>query len=274
MKRSYSEYVFDKNLALARRMTDDELRRILHSAWVDGVVPPKEVRLMYDSTRMECLVKEGKCMHYFFTGEGMHDWLSNCATDFTDEHMSVIKNIPIEGVPFESETKDREFVAKVFMLHFLGGNSPCYLCMALLEKNGWWACYVTDARHNTVYFTQTSKKDVFNPLEKMVGTVASAISYVKCFPDTVINGVPADVKHPNHFKGVKSKSIGMHESLVVRDGPSPHYRSGHFRYLEAERFKKARFTTVFVHGTFVKGKSKVVLSPEDSEKDVVILEGV
>ena len=271
MKRAYSEYVYDNNLALARRMTDDELRLTLHSAWVDNVTPAKDIRMIYDTTRMECFIKEGKCMHYFFTGEGMHDWLSNCATDFTDEHMSVIRNIPIQGVPYESETETREFVAKVFVLHFLGGNSPCYVGMALLENTGWWACYVSDAKHNTVYFTKGSLKGAPNPLEKMTGTIAAALSYVKCFPDTVSVGVPADVKHPNHYRKCEAKSIGMHESLVERDGPSPHYRSGHFRYLESERFTKARFTTVFVHGTFVKGKSMVVLSPEDSGKDAVVL---
>ena len=54
--------------------------------------------------------------------------------------------------------------------------------------------------------------------------------------------------------------------IIIRDGPCPHYRVGHFRYLSSERFRVKRGMTVFVHGAFVKGKAKTVLSPEDTER--------
>ena len=290
MKRAYSEFIYGKSLKHCIGVTWEE---VVESMWhnhdfcgvssldrnnpVHQLLVEKFSGFRLNTIAMETMAKTGHCLHLFFTGEGMHDWLKSCATPFTVEHFGVLRTVQAQPYVHDNRHNEGSTESRVVMLHFAGGESPCYLLMLTSDRGEeGFTGYIGTGRGLHITFNDDLKlaKTVDEETITVIGTVAAAISYMKCFPDTVINGVPSDVKHPNHFKGLKSQSVGMHKSLVVRDGPSPHYRSGHFRYLEAERFKKARFTTVFVHGTFVKGKSKVVLSPEDSEKDVVILEGV
>jgi hypothetical protein len=277
MKRAYSEYVFNKDFKKLTGMKNSELSAFLNHTVKTGALPEKDVMFVYNLVRIEDSVRQGHCMHYFFTGEGMHGWLKDCSAAFTNEHAAVINDIPITGLPVVDRDShgnaSGEGTCKVFMLHFAGGDSPCYLCAAMTGKDGWWACYIHQSKGSSVYFTANPNDAAKLEPESftMMGTVASALSYIKCFPDTVVPGVPTDVKHPNHYKKCQAKSVGMHHSLIVRDGPSPHYRTYHVRYLESERFTVKRFTTVFVKGTFVKGKAKTVLSPEDSGKDAVVL---
>ena len=290
MKRAYSEYVYRKNLNNEAALSfeevvewtwnDPEFCRVdsLDRSSLDDLrLVEMYARFKFNSIGSEVLAKAGCCLHLFFTGDGMHDWLKSCAAPFTHEHFNVLSTLQVE--PYVHNTINAGYTthSRVAMFHFAGGNSPCYL-LAMLNREdtpGRYNGIIGEGRGMSLCFNENMDfaDTVSEETNTVIGTVAAAISYMKCFPDTVISGVPFDAKHPAHFRKFIAKSVGMHKSLVERGGPSPHYRTGHFRYLESERFKKARFTTVFVHGTFVKGKSKVVLSPEDSEKDVVILEG-
>jgi hypothetical protein len=90
--------------------------------------------------------------------------------------------------------------------------------------------------------------------------------YIGCFPETLIDGLPVDLKHPSHHHHKDVFTLGISPKVRLggtHDSPTPHFRIGHFRVLRSERFTHKRFQTVFVHETFVRGKASTVLSPEE-----------
>ena len=90
--------------------------------------------------------------------------------------------------------------------------------------------------------------------------VAGLGLYMSCFPEQVREGIPEDAKRADYARS-NAKTIGVSESVVCRDGPTPHYRSGHFRLLSSDRYVNKKGQVVFIHGTFVKGQAKTVLAP-------------
>lgn len=96
--------------------------------------------------------------------------------------------------------------------------------------------------------------------------------YIGCFPEQMIDGIPEDLKHPSHHNNRINKTIKISPKIIERDGPRPHYRSGHFRLLSSDFYKNKKGQVIFIHGTFVKGKVKTILGPDNevkSEKELV-----
>lgn len=89
--------------------------------------------------------------------------------------------------------------------------------------------------------------------------VAGLGLYMKTFPHCVYDGIPEDAKHKGWFKNLASRTLFTTSEVVCTDGVTPHYRSGHFRLLTAERYVKKRGQVVFVRGTFVKGQAKTIV---------------
>lgn len=89
--------------------------------------------------------------------------------------------------------------------------------------------------------------------------------YWSCFPETVKDGVPEDLKHTAYHNNPVNKTVSVSPEIFHGDHASPtaHFRKGHFRCLRSEKFKNKRFQVVFVHETFVNGKAKTVLAPEE-----------
>lgn len=83
--------------------------------------------------------------------------------------------------------------------------------------------------------------------------------YIRCFPEAVKEGFPEFAKHPAHFKGEKCHAVRTVPQIMERDGPVPHFRNGHFRFLASERFTKKRWQTIFVSESFIKGKAKTIV---------------
>ena len=86
--------------------------------------------------------------------------------------------------------------------------------------------------------------------------------YMSAFPEQVRDGIPADAKRTARISG-PTRTVGVAPAVVMHDGVTPHYRSGHFRLLSAERYVNKKGQVVFVHGCFVKGQAKTVLSTEE-----------
>jgi hypothetical protein len=109
----------------------------------------------------------------------------------------------------------------------------------------------------------TPDLDEANRIAKLV---MGLVMYMSAFPETVRPGVPEDVKHPAHHKhGASAATLEVHEKVCLggtHASPEPHYRVGHFRVLTSEYFKAARYKSVFVAGTFVKGRASTVEAPE------------
>lgn len=85
--------------------------------------------------------------------------------------------------------------------------------------------------------------------------------YMGAFPEQVKEGIPDDAKHTERIAG-PSRTVGVSPQIIVREGVTPHYRVGHFRLLSAERYVNKRGQVVFIHGCFVRGQARTVLSTE------------
>lgn len=84
--------------------------------------------------------------------------------------------------------------------------------------------------------------------------------YMDAFPETVVKGGAESVHQIKHYSG-STHMVGRNEMVdeEASHSVSPHWRRGHFRLLSSEKFVRKHGQTVFVRGTFVKGKAFDVL---------------
>lgn len=92
------------------------------------------------------------------------------------------------------------------------------------------------------------------------------IYYMKAYPDKVLDGVPEDIVKNDRSKYQNSYHIKVADEIVekteVVDGRivTPHFRSGHFRYLKSDYYKNKKGQVIFIAATMVKGKAKTVVA--------------
>jgi len=202
--------------------------------------------------------KNGMCLHLFFQGHGFAEWLSACGAPYVEEACIIVRAL--------CDTAQQPMI----MLHFEGGSSPSVM-LVLDRKSGrmWFTTgykglggFLSNEGQN-VFVESDEERSMYYAIKQLV---CAGAAYIQAFPDMVRDGIPENLKHPNHYRKSVCKTIGIAPRLIIRDGPSPHYRVGHFRLLASERFTHKRGQVVFVHGCFVKGNAATVLSPEESEK--------
>lgn len=90
---------------------------------------------------------------------------------------------------------------------------------------------------------------------RTVSLVYGLSLYIDAFPDAI---TPTNMR--DSLKNRESgRNIRIARSSILneedRNSVSPHFRRGHFRVLESERFTKKKGQTIFVKGTFIKGRS-------------------
>jgi hypothetical protein len=212
---------------------------------------------------MEKKARDGMCRHFFFKGEHFYKWLKQCKTPLPDEQYSI----------FDSD-KDRNEMP--FMIHFEGSKNPVYLCEwhrrydpATKEVCRKKSLVVNAGRKKHMYYYSLEGSEDGHgandeDTKEIGGIIASALAYIQAFPEMVADGIPEDLKHPSHYRKGICRSVGIAPRLIIRDGPCPHYRNGHFRFLKSERYITKRGQVVFVHGCFVKGKAETVLGPDET----------
>ncbi len=122
---------------------------------------------------------------------------------------------------------------------------------------------IMDEIVNFEHFVNNSSAE---PTKNMFHIVVNFLLYMKCFPESIVDAPPDDVKKQYAPYISRCFTIKTDESLIDRAGVTPHFRRGHFRVLRSEVFKKKRFQTVFVRSSFVKGHAKTVLDNADKEQ--------
>jgi hypothetical protein len=272
VKKTYGEYVYldKKHVAQLELMSEAEQFANLSIALLQSGAQIEDVVSGFSSLKLtlkkekECMA--GRCVHFFFKGQGFHDWLCECKTPMIGDQEKIFDAFKDDnggGCLFP------------FMLHFEGGGSPVYLCAWTdsfnpITKQNWpgRVLHVSCGRNKHNYWYNPSAEQEGDRSEdtlRVKALMAGAMAYIQAFPEMVNEGIPSDLSRKNHFRGIIAKTVCISPSLVMRDGPRPHYRVGHFRYLSSERFTNKRWQTVFVHGAFIKGRAQTVLSPEIAE---------
>ena len=121
MKRAYGQYQFSKHLSRLERFDVFQARENFHRAfpdWDTGHIDA-EVAALANCWLAESNARDGNCHHFFFTGDGMLDWLRGCRTVFGEESVRVLNDFAVEY-----HGKSASEAPFIFMLHFVGGTSP------------------------------------------------------------------------------------------------------------------------------------------------------
>jgi hypothetical protein len=267
MKQAYGQYIYPpkQSLEMMVKLTFNEMfDKIKADINCEDAECLKKTVFTFNATQIEHAALTGECLHYFFTGSGMHNWLLNCAAPLSKEQSEII-----------SISRSNSSHSSPFMLHFQGGGSPVYLCQfniknimvdvtPIVVNDDKIYLYILKGKYHPVIWSSIGGESSNDPeINRCKAVVSSALAYIQCFPDMVKNGIPDDLKHENYYRKSICKSIGMHHSLIEHAGPCPHYRIGHFRLLSSDKFVHKKGQVIFVHGTFVKGKALTVLSPEE-----------
>jgi hypothetical protein len=278
MKKAYGDFKYSGNTEelMARIIADkdqyEKLRSRIQAAIISEGGTPDEVAFwVFEEVALrawEYNAKIGICDHYFFTGDNFHEWLKNTSCPISCEQSEIVKEFFSKTMGDINTLSD----ARPIMFHFKPGNQPAILLGMRRDTPDRYHVSAIDG-HMQAFFYVPDDERIFHTKhgELVLGLrnlVSSAIAYISCFPETVVAGIPEDLKHPNHFRKTKCYSVGVSPKVAAvgtHDSPCPHYRTGHWRHLKSEKFKKKRGQTIFIAGVFVKGKATTVLSPEDAD---------
>jgi hypothetical protein len=192
--------------------------------------------------------------HFFFMGDGFQEWLTSCKVVLTPEMFVRLYKHEHNILPA--------------ILHFPKGSSPCLLVYPVIGCEEEGKGKVRDVELHVqngigvtrISLTRTLDTSKDEPEFTLAERLAlSCLAYLLAFPDMIHNGVPDDLKHAPKYNGHACHQVRVSPSVRTHDGPSPHYRNGHFRLLINDRFTHKKGQVVFVHGCFVKGEAATVL---------------
>lgn len=274
MKKQYTEMITSLRRAHKRSgLSYAELEK--RSEKIIAAVPEDEQTLRKLCVAMEFKYERGtgECCHIFMPDRRFCEWLSDCAqtldpelgvkaaegfgSNFVCLHFPCGSDLPSALLAIGCGNRAGGVVLDYSMTHPLGG------CAVFTKLDGRKADAEARMQHLNPD-AQTSletRQQQANTGEFYTRMIAGLGLYMSCFPEQVRDGIPADAKRAEYAAG-HAKTIGVSETVVCREGVTPHYRSGHFRLLVSERYVNKRGQVVFIHGCFVKGQAKTVLSPE------------
>lgn len=202
-------------------------------------------------------VLAGKAVHYFIESEALAEKLP---TMLKGRHRQYLEAICSNEAHGETDgffngilhTCGKNATATLFQIWGVGREQGCSLIF-LSNRDG------IDYFESRTGFAKTPGAP---SLLKSLDLIFAMGLYIKCFPEAVVEGFPECAKHPAHYKGERCASIGTVPQIIERDGPTPHFRSGHFRVLSSPVFTKSRFKVIFIEDTFVKGQAKTIIDKD------------
>jgi hypothetical protein len=225
---------------------------------------------------VELMILDGKAKHFFITDVSFCDWLVDCVVELTPDYgrfLQELIGVDTAGVihfPCDSRKVSMGFFVKKECVKPDGTQWPEWSCLLMQHSfnNDQDLFSSTFILPPTLGATSVDKWKQLWYAKLIIGIGM----YLKCFPETMIDGLPSDLKHPSHHQHKHVFTVGISEKVRLggtHDSPTPHFRCGHFRVLKSEKYTHKRFQTVFVHETFVKGQAKTVLSPEQADEQAV-----
>lgn len=210
-------------------------------------------------------IMDGKAAHIFMPDRSFCEWLVSCVPELNSTHASVVaQSIGDQAgclhFPCESKLSSFGFWIPKLGMTLDGQNAVDYgmLVMSFSKDNN---------KDGLAQVSVLLKSDGHCSDKAMwyAKLIVGLGMYMSCFPEQVRNGIPEDLKHLNWYKKETTKTIGVSNKIATHEGPCPHYRIGHFRLLQNERFTKQRWKVVFVHGCFVKGCAKTVIGIDENK---------
>lgn len=168
---------------------------------------------------------------------------------------------------FKPEYRDNSLFGSPFMVHFDVRSYPHSLLVSP-ASNGDWLCTVLGLPHHEVFAINSGPCDFASDVDWASADYATQLLfglslYMRAFPECVseMQTEPMPwMQGPRRMIG-RNPIIDEEESRAV----SPHFRRGHFRVLQSERYHEPG-KVVFVKGTFVKGRAYRVEAAPESQR--------
>jgi len=200
-------------------------------------------------------IYHGNCSNIFIDSLELYNFLKITKLKIENSQVEIIKH------------QIYNHVKRSGIIYFPDNSIPC-VCYSFVqfEESNFLACYITDGTWETTLQLPSKGIAVNDWIEAKA--FYNMLLYMDCFPDSIINNPPDDVKKQYAPYIKRCFTIKSDESLIDRSGVTPHFRRGHFRVLRSEVFKKKRYQTIFVHSSFVKGKAKTVI--DNPEKEIIL----
>lgn len=245
----------------------------------------KKWSVMYSHLHLETMLLKGMCTHLFLPGREFCDWLVQAVPKkITHKFLHTVTGF----MPYDQAQSDEAL--RVVCLHFPTGSGRNSVLVGVVRPptGALAAAYPAQAAAQQVSISVCSSyKDMdalggeyaYMRLRKDEEADTAAVNdrvnwyinlviglglYLDCAPEFLHPGVPAGLKLKEPL-ACGSMTITEDVRMTHRDEGgtvSPHYRSGHFRLLSAERYVNKRGQTVFVRPCFVHGTAATVQDEE------------
>lgn len=230
---------------------------------------PEEWDISQHAFAVDYLVTIGRGMHFFMGDKAFCDWLVSCVRGLDPDHVEffwkeLIPKNTAAVFHFPNESKLPSFASHLYPRgSFTRSGAPIKSATAIFSFSRATNHHFAAHANCSVFLNGPALfKDGFDYFPKLLVGLGM---YASCFPEMIKEGPPTDLKHPSIHccDNLRSRTVGVSPKIHHQNGsPTPHFRRGHFRVLNSEKFTHKRFQTVFVSESFVNAsKSKTVLSP-------------
>ena len=223
--------------------------------------------------------KFNNSVHYFLedgVAEFLFSSVKNYSSDyFRYESLISITNNETKGMFTKATSAIDGFSKQGFFIHFPSSERKSSLFVVPLYMNEdnlnnlVFIATFGDSGFENYWIMQEKDKDyckdrepdINNDLDYGRSIIFGLSLYIDAFPDVVREA--DNIKHVGHYKGhrhsVRANDIVRTEAT---HSVSPHFRRGHFRLLQSEKFKAKRGQAIFIKGCFVKGHAFDVLADD------------
>ena len=285
MKHQYSTFSIQHKSKEAKKfmacLSESEYCRFVGSMWQANHERWPQFGLVWDrdstyaDTVLEFMWKFRK-LHHYFLAPGIADFCAGSVKEFSPDYCKPLPECdaidpPANPSPWVVVVGDDKMMRGGFAIHFPTSErnrSIIVLPDAVIpHPNGkaYFRYYFAASDGvDTVLMQRENQNAFWDGVDDGAAWIARLIFglslYMDAFPDAVVAASGEDVKHIGYYSGQRS-TVTPNEIVDEerRHGVSPHWRRGHFRVLASERFTRKQGKTVYVRGTFVKGKAFAVL---------------
>lgn len=222
-------------------------------------VPENEVLLWGFRFVAEGLWRYAPINHYFLAS-GVADFVAGAVRDFSSDYL---KRLP-ECQPWPW-LGGSDICPGGFAIHFPAKEKSRSLIVVprslwTTNKTGTEKIryeFVVSDGHRVVFANPCKQDEADDAYYTFMTKVVYGLSlYMDAFPDAVVEAGAENVHQIKHYDG--ARHIVNRNEIVDeehRHSVSPHWRRGHFRLLTSAKFVRKQGQTVYVRGTFVKGKA-------------------
>jgi hypothetical protein len=208
---------------------------------------------------MEWLVNKSDAVHIFIQSSNFVNWLISCVPDVFGDAKYLKDAISISENKFPCVVHFPTSSGYSSFIYWAGDQNKELMLLDISRGN---KSGIGTLAINANHIGEIDKQ--WLPYVKIVLALGM---YVSCFPETVKTGPPDDLRHPSLHSYKSSQTIEVSPKIVnpiSHESPTAHFRKGHFRILQSEKFTNKRFQVIFVRQTFVKGKAVTIVSPEEA----------